>query len=193
MKKAVIVAMAVLIALALVGIGYALWSETLWVDGSVQTGTLDVGITPDGTYDTEPPEKDVSYMTIDSMTSHEGVYCQIFNAYPSIDYYAYFQLANLGTVPFHTLWTPLGSNLPAGATLEIQLIDYNDVDGDLVYYEDISGWQFHGGDTAWCRVHVHLDNDAEEGAYYSFTNNLDVYQWNEGPYGGQVLPRPYQF
>ena len=188
MKKTAIIALSLLVALAVVGVGYALWYEVIFIDGTVNTGDLDATVVVDGTYDTEPETKDFSYMEL-MPYGEQGVYATIYNAYPCIDYYGYFAIQNTGTIPFHTDWHNVFFNeLPVGATLEILFLDTWDMDGDGVYYEPVEGWQFHPGDYAWCLIHVHLDNDAEQGATYSFASDLWVTQYNEGNYAG-VRPR----
>lgn len=51
MKKIGLICLAVVLAVGALGLGYADWSQTLYVDGTVQTGTFYVGLRDVGTND----------------------------------------------------------------------------------------------------------------------------------------------
>jgi hypothetical protein len=42
MKKILMLALVAVIALSALGVGYAMWSDTLYINGTVSTGNLDV-------------------------------------------------------------------------------------------------------------------------------------------------------
>ena len=167
MKKIGLLALAIVLALGTMGIGYALWFDDLTIDGSVETGTFDVDWSTEGEpWDTEEEygdEKDVSHgdFSIDGNT----LYIHIYNAYPCITYSFPIDIHCVGSVPAH--FCPIvitGGNLPSGAT---------------VTYPDWSTTQLHTDEHAYGTVTVHLDNTATENTDYWFTARLTAYQFNE--------------
>jgi len=147
---------------------YALWSQNLYIDGIVNTGYIDAEITPGDGWDTEPPEKNSSFIL--STSSPDGpqiLRFEIYNAYPCIDYYQRFIIINTGSIPIHI--APFDINrgtLPNGATLEIT---------------DLETIQVHPDESVEGLLHVHLDNDAEQGTQYYFEISIMYHQWNENP------------
>ena len=119
--KVTAVFLALTIALAGVGVGFAAWTDTLTINGTVNTGTVSVGIHNESTNDpgaTADPQWGAGHNTegknVASITSedtgdpvctkgaidfHEGVKFTISNAYP---YYApggTILIANCGSIP----------------------------------------------------------------------------------------------
>jgi hypothetical protein len=47
MKKFGLLCLALVLALGAVGVGYAMWTDTIWIDGTVQTGSVSLGIEAD--------------------------------------------------------------------------------------------------------------------------------------------------
>lgn len=96
------------------------------------------------------------------------LYVTITNAYPCIDYYCEFDIHNTGTIPIKVWYMMLDrGNLPDGATVEI-------AGPELLC-------QLEPSEVAYWTLRVHLDNDAEEGATYTFSYTIDAGQWNESP------------
>ena len=62
-----------MVFLAVAGFAYAHWSETLTINGTVETGVLDVAWVVRLCWDLEPSEKDVSNITcwFDSVDPHK--------------------------------------------------------------------------------------------------------------------------
>jgi hypothetical protein len=115
MKKIGLLVLAVVFAVGALGVGYAHWSQTLYVDGSVTTGTYLVGFetcsTDDGGTTLDPltdPAKDVGSTEaelLDLVGDHGGI--DIFetlsitldNVYPGYKSRVDFDIGNGGTVP----------------------------------------------------------------------------------------------
>ena len=170
MKKFGLLLLAVVLALGTMGVGYAMWYEDLYIDGTVYTGELDVGYycTWGVASDSEAAEKDFSSITRSFSGDGKTMYITINNAYPCIDYNHQFCVVTAGTIPVHFgNWVINRGTMPAGATIEVT--------------PDLYGVQKHPGDHTECNIHVHLDNTATENATYTFSIDLTAYQYNEFP------------
>jgi hypothetical protein len=175
-----------MIALMAVGTVYALWSKTLYINGTVNTGTLDAVWSADDSWDSEPVEKDVShiecYVDYVNDPSGETLAVEVVNAYPCIDYYQKINLENTGTIPLHIYSITFPVNqLPATCTVEIlPLTAAEKTEEGLAGCKDIVvSTQLEPLETAWGKIHVHLTNDAIQSTTYYFTVNVNVHQWNE--------------
>ena len=173
MKTKIVSIFAVLlIALAVVGFAYAHWFEMLYINGTVNTGSLDATFSIGDCYDTEPLEKDVSSISCEldpaDPTGHT-LKVTVTNAYPCIDYYQEFDITNTGTIPLHVYSFKITeSTLPVGSILEI-----TDKAG-----EDFVCTQIHPKESAWGIIHIHLPQEAAELATYTFKATIEVVQWN---------------
>lgn len=115
MKKIGVIALTLVLALGVLGVGYAHWSQTLYIDTTVKTGTLIVGfqeVIP--SEDPEVENKDVGSITaiLDTQKGthwdeYTGTYLPIYekvlvtidNAYPCYGVHIVFTVANGGTIP----------------------------------------------------------------------------------------------
>ena len=169
---------ALLVTLAAVGIGSALWSEQLTINGNVATGTLDVDYVFADTEDNEIPEKDyaecVAILTGGDWPESR-VQFDIYNGYPSYECWALFAVENTGSIPVHMsqpeqiyLGTPDGIPTPDAVTISL----------DFCWPEE---YQLHPGEIAECVLHFHVEQDAEQDADYNFTYNFLAWQYNETP------------
>jgi len=135
----------------------------------LQTGKVDAILVAGQGYDSEPAEKDVSSITcwVDPNDS-KTLIVKITNAYPSIDYWQLFAIHNAGTIPVKVESITFDTaGMPANSTVEITNLAV--------------GEQIEPDKTKSCTLHVHLENDAEEQATYTFTVTIVVTQWNEVP------------
>lgn len=169
MRKTVLASAVVLVALLVMGLAMARWFETLTIDGTVNTGSVDAAFVEGKCWDNEPDEKDVSNISclVDEQDPHKLI-VTVTNAYPCVEYFCDFYILNTGSIPVK-VWTfdVDRGNLPEGATLEIKA-------PELPY-------QLEPGEQASCQLYLHLDNSAEENMEYSFSATFDVGQWNEEP------------
>ena len=161
MKKIGLLALALVLALGSLGVGFALWSETLYIEGTVETGTLDAEWSFEGYDDSEIAGKDYSYAY--AYLSGDWLYVYVYNAYPCIDYYVYFDVHNIGSIPFHIC--PI-------------VCDFTGFPG-TVEISAIEPFQVHPGDKAYGTITIHLTNDAVENDCYYFSCYLPVVQYNE--------------
>ena len=189
------------IALAAVGVGYALWSETLTIQGTVQTGEVDVEFSQHpveecvdvaGVGDCLPEVTDdwdksaAADCSVEWLGS-EGedpsldnganlLQVSVTGMYPSYHCKVNFDVTSTGNVPVH-VWQPE----PTGDIPEWVATDFD-------CYED--GVQLHqGGTTGICTIDIHFTNDTapeENSGPYTFGWTILATQWNEDP----VAPGP---
>ena len=164
MKKVTILGMVLVLCLAVVGIGYAHWTKDLFIQGTVETGTLDAVWGEIGGFDTEPAEKDVS--RIECTANDDTLLVQVFNAYPCITYTNEAYIQNTGSIPLHIDIVTLTNDYP---WLEITL---GDLEGTLPI-------QVHPGERIPVVITVHLANDAPQLSVVDFSVEINTVNWNE--------------
>jgi hypothetical protein len=172
-KKTMSLFVLILLATSLIGVTYGMWSEALFVNVTVKTGTLDAMWTVGTGYDSEPPGKDFSNITGTLSPDKKTLTVTVKNAYPCIDYYLPVDINNTGTIP----WIIQSFNFVSGTIPPNSVIEFlpdPDRDPDIAI-----GVQVHPNHEAYGLVHVHLSNDAEENEEYTFTVTVVVVQWNE--------------
>jgi len=167
MRTRLLLPIVLIIAMLLAGTAYALWSESLIIQGTINTGYLDTVFANVDTHDTEPTEKDVSSITATIGEDNKTITVTITNAYPCIDYVLEFDIVNQGTIPVHVMVS--SEDLP-------ECIDFTMVP-DL-----FSGYiQIHPGNSQHVVLTIHLTNGCLEGETYTFSITLTAGQWNEYP------------
>lgn len=175
-KKIGLLCLALVVAFGTLGVGYSLWFEELFVQGTVLTGELNVDWSSGPVWDTEVDGKDFSHSEVifEDLNGDGGpemMWITIYNAYPCIWYHHEFDVHNAGTIPVHfTDWEIDMGTLPAGATLQIW-------EGS----GPIADTQLHPGEQWFGCVELHLDNSAEENMQYTFGIRLFAHQYNENP------------
>lgn len=97
MKKTRFLALVIVIAMTLVGAGYAWWTDTLVVKSTVETGTLDVQFKdyPDLMVDEESEYLEV----VDPDYGEKEVAFTVKNMYPGAQYRTVFTQENVGSIP----------------------------------------------------------------------------------------------
>lgn len=120
MKKIGLICLAIVLALGGLGVGFALWSETLVIDATVEAGEVDVIFV---SYDPGPPfeiattndprdndpaefgrnparrDKNVGDSSLGLRPDGSGVILLIHNSYPSYYTTGWAPIKNIGTVP----------------------------------------------------------------------------------------------
>jgi hypothetical protein len=181
------------IALAVLGVGYALWAETLTIEGDVQTGEVDVAIV-DASVDEcvdvngvltcpEPVEKedaancwletDGSGVEGDDGTSLLRVVAR--GMYPSYHCKVSFKVESLGNVPVH-VWLPEATGV---------IPDWVATDFEGCYGGENGFVQLHQGQsTGLCTMDIHFTNETapvESSDSINFSWTILATQWNEDP------------
>lgn len=184
--------LALLLALAAIGVVYGLWSKVLTIEGTVQTGRLHArwdGAICSEFYDWPwPPEsngevggKEVGSTTIsvdpaDSNTLH----LVIENGYPSYSVDCEVEYINDGTIPFLIRGTTIipGPGLTNCVLTgnQTKTLACNELTVVLV---DGIGAQVDPGDGVASSLRVHVEQKALQNAEYTFEVKICVAQWNE--------------
>lgn len=168
MKTAKIGAIFLIAIMALAGTsaGYAMWKETLFIDGTVNTGNLDAAWSVEECGDSETPVPEKDFSSISARIEGYTLIVTLTDAYPCIDYWVNVNIENTGTLPFHIYWDGI---------IEAAF------PGTVTFTPNPDGLQIHPGpENAWYgTLTIHLNNDAEELTIYTFTTDLVVHQWNE--------------
>jgi hypothetical protein len=187
--------MLLIVALALIGVGYGLWFKILYIEGSVATGNVDAYLTrnevDEGIYrpfnqdnwdnDIEFEGKNVA--DCDMWLSQDGqtMYITITNGYPSFSCWVEFDLHSSGTIPVR-VHQPVFYDVPDWLTLNLD-------DPSIPYACYHDPWfrevgdhpQLHQGDQVYCVIYMHVEQWAPQGATATFTGEVFVHQWNEEP------------
>jgi len=117
MKKAIGMFAALILALGMTGVAFAHWSQTIYIEGTVETGTVCVGWVYVDYEDYEYLNKDVG--EVDAwLDDPKGWHIEdeifgtlvvdLINVYPSYEAYIYVEIANGGTIPVNLVDFDIG-------------------------------------------------------------------------------------
>jgi hypothetical protein len=196
-----LVAVLLLIALASLGVVYGLWSKTLTIEGTVNTGRLHArwdGVICSEFHDWPwPPEgtgevlgKDVgSTDAYIDPNDNNTMHLVIENGYPSYSVDCEVEYVNDGTIPWIIRGTTI---LPLSPNLHNCVLTGNQTktltcDELTVILVDGVGSQIDPGDGVASSVRVHVEQPAEQNAEYLFAIQICVGQWNEPVTFGQCV------
>ena len=188
--------LALLLALASLGVGYGLWSKILTIDDTVHTGTVHAQWTsavttdPAGAFDLEDElgnrsDKDVGMLecTIDDIDP-EILHYTIHDGYPS--YYADCEVewTNDGTIPVDV--ADLRAGPEGGPLVSIPFDTWVNLDLNGDRLDDINLMITNGllvqidpGAKDAYSVWVHVKQDAPQGKTLGFDVEVQLNQWNE--------------
>lgn len=205
MKKIAILCLALVMALGSLGIGYAMWDKTLYIDGTVYTGEVDAKFIlaftdDDGTVDdvdkdagddgtqalydhwgaassADPlgpgpnparSDKDVGKCTVVIDADPQVLIVTLSNAYPSYGNTIWYEIENTGSIPVKVQDLSID---PDNFTLDVEV---------EVWFTDVHvGLQIDPGEVVQGDLVVHVLQDADEDATYTFTAEIYLVQWNE--------------
>jgi hypothetical protein len=202
MKKIAIIALALVLALGTIGVGYALWFENLYIEGTVDSGELDwefADPVPGGGW--VPPvlhhddngldplipgyddyQKDVAwkeweFFDTDGDGDYDTLEVEIHNAYPGYWNNMSVHVHNNGTIPLHYEYVLLnGQEFPIGQDITLY-------DGAIaLWWGDRPGDQIHPCEGTELSFYVGVLQPAEQNAEYTFTITLGAVQYNESEY-----------
>ena len=164
MKKIGLLCLALVLALGTLGVGYAMWFEDLYIEGTVNTGELDANWSIVNFGDSEAADKNVSSVSATMSPDGLTLYVTVTGGYPCIDYYVNFDVDNTGTIPFHIC--------PLDCTGTV------DFPGTLTITQP-TPFQVHPNEHALGTISIHLDNTALENTTYNFACTMKAVQYNE--------------
>jgi len=187
--------LALIAAIAIFGVVYAMWSETLRVNVVINTGEVDVAWDDWWDNDTlEKPGLDVTTVDVSSeLTDDEGdvikLKVTIDDAYPCYKVGIYGKVKNVGSIPVKLLSAKIKYDT---TEIPITLCTWQDLDLDGDGKADINvhlelaedggdGTQIDPDDTDTYELCIHVKQDAKENSSYSFELILEFAQWNEVP------------
>lgn len=150
-------------SLAALGVAYGLWAETLHIEGTVNTGTVDLEWLVDESSCVDIEDKDVGSVSLAPGPTPDVLAVTVHNAYPSYSLSCTLAYRNSGTIPVRvkTIITSYPSN-------ELWVSYWN---GSVI--------QLEPGQEKTCTVYMHVKQEAEPGISYTFTMEIKHVQWNE--------------
>jgi len=160
----------VLLLVAVVAGAVAMWSDTLKINATIETGEVKVKFS---TFEcVEEPEaegKDVGSCTVvgeifDGEEMPVKLKVTVSNAYPSYHVIVYFTVDNVRSIPVKLF------------SYEFVGVDAEALDVWLVIPEDT---QIDPGYSSPYELHIHVKQDAAENSTYTFELELTFAQWNE--------------
>jgi len=167
------------ILLLVLGVAYAHWSDSISINGTVETGTMSMGFTGEYTcVEEEPKDKEVAGFTVeftgsytDPKTGKSGytkMTITITNAYPCYKLTCTCKVSNTGTIPIDVL-DPV---ITAPDEVDVS-VWYEDLEGNVLstpfQADTCSSWIL--------KVVVHVTQYAGENASYTFEVTLPYEQW----------------
>jgi len=201
-----VLVMLLVLALATLGLGYGLWSKTLYINGTVGTGKVDaIFITaftdddnkvddadkdpgdigtcindPNTSCDPSSPgpkptryDKDVGLcVAVIDPNDAEKATVTVSTGYPSYYCTMWFDIKNNGTIPLKIQsLTLIPANFTNGLEVTVAL-------SQLAKGQQIDPY-VTDDDLAQGDIHIHVEQEAGQGASYSFSAELLLVQWNE--------------
>jgi len=206
MKKIGLLCLALVLALGTLGVGYAMWSDEVTIEGTVDTGTLRLGIfraivetidqdkdvaTVDLSFEGEILEKE--FVGFGTQMAYEKLVVALNNTFPCLTVDIAFYLACVGSIPVH-----------------ISAITISDPSGELTWvwvgqptFSPSYGYFYHTGDPQmepvitvtlgglticqqfhWCDwdkadLIIHVEQPAEQNHEYTFEVKVIAEQWAE--------------
>lgn len=167
MKKIGILALVLVFVLGTLGVGYAMWDKTLFIDGTVNTGEVDaIFTTAECVEDPEAEGKDVGSCTLTGV-GEQTLTITITNGYPCYGCTVNFTVDNIGTIP-----------------VKVESFDLSGVPPEItVTWTDlVLGTQIEPNGSVPGDLHIHVLQTADELATYTFSAKILLVQWNESAY-----------
>ena len=196
-----------MLALVIGGVAYSHWTESITVDGTVNTGFIDVGLSAKVYMDNENDKsgephyyQEVATAKVEildpvlSAGAVKNVKITIDNAYPSLDVIVIFDLKNYGTVPVGLYEYLRYPGLDPDWDVAIKQM------GQGWYTEDVNQatpcqldpWRWRDVEVQYPNVwywwwHLHVEEEAIPGETYTFYATAEFWNWNEIETGADCL------
>jgi len=164
-------------ALAAVGASYALWSDRLHLDITVDTGDIGAIWSWEGwSSDETKTVSDIQYAFDVDLEDQLWIY--MYDVYPCITYKIYFNIECTGSIPIHVNALSFNMNLipDNGGTIDVYIQDATS--GYSLWSEGFI--QLHYQDIAYGYIEIHFDNTLEQNLnLWMVCAQFDYYQYNE--------------
>jgi len=182
MRKVALLCLLVLLALGSAGAGYALWSETLYINGTVNTGHVDAEWTFVGCFDIESKDVGETSGEIDALDP-QILHFTIDNGYPCYTGDCQVEYTYYGSIPAIVESITF---LP-GQGLTNCSVNQSASTGSFVATCDQLTITFgnglktelHEDDFVASSVRVHVEQAADQTTEYEFSVEIELVQWNE--------------
>ena len=196
MKKFGLLLLAVVLALGSLGVGYAMWSEDLFINGTVNTGEVDWEFY-NIYYPAEPPEctqddngidpgntKDVGstgwvFTDSDGDGDYDTLTITVTNGYPYYRNHLSTWVHCNGTVPIIIVGAWVSFNGGAEVWMPVGQWVYNDDSSLRVNFGDNYGDQLHFCDSRDISFAFELLQPAAQSSQYTFSIRYNAVQYNE--------------
>ena len=186
MKKGMGMFAALALALAMTGVAYAHWSQTIYIKGTVETGTVCVGWVGFDNWDYEYLGKDVGSVNVwleDVKGTHEtdNIYetlvMELNDVYPSYEAYIEVEIANGGTIPVNLVDFDIENIVDPDNLMDFVYCELLDL-----YWPDFP--QIDPCQTVDALIYIHIEqqvgeNVCPQGATATFDGYLVFDQWND--------------
>ena len=189
-KKLTAIPLLLVTILSIIGIAYAHWDQTLYINAEVETGELDWEFT--SAYDNDDgidpgKDKDVADTTVELIDSDndgddDTLKVTITNAYPCYKVSICFWVHNCGTIPLK-IWKLIVKYRGIEEEFyDIFTKDF-DIDGDgkadiRIEYGNNFGTELDPCEGAGLSFTLYVLQDAPQDSELSFTMELVAIQWN---------------
>jgi len=203
-RQTIITTLLFIMLFSLIGIAYAVWSDTLKINTSVGMGELDWEFSPGSVIQLDTcaypvPDYNASYFpSTGSIQTNKDVGCTelilidsdgdgdydtlnvtMYNVYPWYYEHIAFALHNDGTIPLKVWRAIINGNI----YYEIDVLDL-DLNGDgkpdlHIWWGNNFGAQIDPCNSADLSFDLTVLQDAPENSTLSFTISLEAIQWNE--------------
>ena len=208
MKKIALISVALVLAMGSLGVAYASWTDTVYIEQTVETGTVSIGFSKISTDEPfgEFEGKDVGSIDgvltgeIKGTVDYAGQPIDVFedaevlmqNAYPSYQTAVFIDVANVGTIPIYISGMVISmvevdelNNVIATLTWVWDIVGaaghFEDGGGNTVLNMDVVnlvGDQIHPGGKNTVEFDMHVRQPAKQNATYIITISITGIQWN---------------
>ena len=177
LKRIGVLAMALLLALGAMGVGYAMWYDDLYIRGYVGTGSTDAGLAcADPCCSVVPATANTSIgcTKTASMTLDIKVTNAQYNITPSLNprYYCDFNVSNTGTLPIKIQSVTLAQS-------DTSSDPYPGVSAAIIILPDPTMLDYGETTTTAGKVHIYLTSEASVGLPLEYTLTATVLLWNQ--------------
>jgi len=197
MKKAIGMFSALLVALAMTGVGFSHWEKTVTINGTVTTGTLE--LEPSCNIWVVSPTDKPWVASVENTLDIAGntVSYSIGNAFPCLTVGGEFDLLGIGSVPAGLkeiyINLPWGvSMVPGPVTDNYEIYDNTLPPGEnlianfkLTFDGDFN--QIDQGQTATANWEIHFKENLPQDTQYDFQMTLVYWNWNEVNIGNPII------